>query len=93
MVECPLCDWTTEDQDGEIAWEFKMQHFEKHTTMGQNLRDGSPDDRLCSYFWSQELINAEELEILKGMLHKNFSESFDTADSYTASTAVSRHGI
>lgn len=87
-VACQLCSWVTEDDDGEIAWEFQMQHLETHISVGQSLRDGQPGDGLCEYIWLMRLISTESLENLKGMVHNKCSKCFGNTNFYLASRAV-----
>lgn len=70
VVQCPLCDWIFNSEDGLLSWQCRMHHLaETHTMLGQTLRTSRPDFVLYQHLWQKRLIDAFDLKELKGGNH------------------------
>ncbi|KAH7075475.1 hypothetical protein BKA63DRAFT_414073 [Paraphoma chrysanthemicola] len=69
-VQCPLCEWSAETDDGRMSWNARMQHLAtSHTMLGQTLRTSRPDFHLFQHLWRKRLIDNEDLKELNGGNH------------------------
>lgn len=69
-ARCPLCEWTTQCEDGWTAWSSRMEHLaSSHLTRGETLKNCRPDFDLFQHLWRKRLIDEQDLKELMGGNH------------------------
>ncbi|OCK85771.1 hypothetical protein K432DRAFT_3274 [Lepidopterella palustris CBS 459.81] len=70
LVQCPLCEeFKATFEQGQDAWNARMDHVAYHHLLGQTLKTSRPDFHLFQYLWQKRLIDDADLKELKGGNH------------------------